>query len=160
SVPWMFDLLLAYHPDRLSSDEKAALKEWFRLTASQCHADHFVDEDGAVKTREGMTVGEFANWWSRYLGNGAASALGSGDQASVDYWFDSGWPHDRFTYDGTNDPGSYANRFDLVMNLLAVFPSGANTDSYGREGYSPPTSDWYTVDYTWGGYHWAQMDAI
>ena len=43
------------------------------------------------------------------------------------------------------------------MYLLAVYPSGANTDTYTREGYRLPDSDWYTTDYTSGGYHFAQM---
>src|SRR5262249_36840777 len=52
--------------------------------------------------------------------------------------------------------------------LEAVFPSGANVDTYNREGYRFPQSDWYTVSYTatpqnpadGGSYHFAQMAGI
>jgi hypothetical protein len=40
---------------------------------------------------------------------------------------------------------------------LAVYPSGANTDSYSREGYRDPDKTWYTTDYSSGGYHVAQI---
>ena len=33
SLPWMFDLLQAYHPEKLSAAEKANLKNWFSLSA-------------------------------------------------------------------------------------------------------------------------------
>jgi hypothetical protein len=104
----------------------------------------------------------FPNWYSRFMGPALACALVSGNQAAVDYWADSGWPHDLFTFDGVTFPGGHypsdtANRYDLVMYLLAVYPSGANTDTYTREGYRLPESDWYTTDYTSGGYHFAQM---
>ena len=66
---------------------------------------------------------------------------------------------DLFTFDGVTNtyPSDTANRYDLVMYLLAVYPSGANTDTYDREGYRLSESDWNTVSYTDGGYHWAQM---
>ena len=104
----------------------------------------------------------FPNWYSRYMGPSLACALVSGDQAAVDYWADSGWPHDLLTFDGVTFPGGThpsdaANRYDLVMYLLAVYPSGANTDTYTREGYRLPEGDWYTTDYTSGGYHFGQM---
>src|SRR5205085_9885231 len=34
-VPWMFDLLQAYHPEKLSSAEIADLKDWFRASANR-----------------------------------------------------------------------------------------------------------------------------
>jgi hypothetical protein len=43
------------------------------------------------------------------------------------------------------------------MYLLAVYPSGATTDTYTREGYRLPKGDSYTTDYTNGGYHFGQM---
>jgi hypothetical protein len=112
-----------------------------------------------VVTREGKTMNGFANWYSRYMGPALACALVSGDQAAVDYWADSGWPHSLFTFEGVTNtyPSDTANRYDLVMYLLAVYPSGANTDTYDREGYRLSESDWNTVSYTAGGYHWAQM---
>lgn len=61
------------------------------------------------------------------------------------------------TFPGGAYPSDAANRYDLVMYLLAVYPSGANTDTYKREGYRLPESDWDTTDYTSGGYHLAQM---
>ena len=46
------------------------------------------------------------------------------------------------------------------MYLLAVYPSGANTDTYNREGYNRSTGTWYTVDYAWGVYHFAQIGPL
>ncbi len=151
-VPWMFDLLQAYHPNRLTSSEIRDFEAWFKRTADRqkiasrnqcqvsspgpCDAETFV---APVVTREGKTMAEFPNWYSRYLGPSLAAALVSGDQAAVDYWADSGWPHDLFTYDGVTLDGIFpsdsANRFDLVMYLQAVYRSGANTDTYNREGF-------------------------
>jgi hypothetical protein len=85
----------------------------------------------------------------------------SGDQTQVDFWVDSGWPHGRFTYDGASyTPSVASNRFDVIMTLMAVLPSGANSDTYTREGYSSDTNEWYTTDYTWGAYHFAEMQGI
>ena len=170
SVPWMFDLIMAYHSDKLSSGEKARLKEWFRLSAERLKFE--TRNPGAPsqsghdvvppETREGKKMVSFPNWYSRYMGPSLACALVSGNQAAVDYWADSGWPHDLFTFEGVSVagggyPSSAANRYDLVMYLLAVYPSGANTDTYTREGYRLAEHDWYTTDYTSGGYHFAQM---
>jgi len=170
SVAWMFDLILAYHPDKLSSAEKTKLKDWFKLSAERLKFD--TRNPGAPsqsghdvippEMREGKKMVSFPNWYSRYMGPSLACALVSGDQAAVDYWADSGWPHDLFTFDGVTFPGGKhpsdaANRYDLVMYLLAVYPSGANTDTYTREGFRFPERDWYTTDYTSGGYHLAQM---
>jgi hypothetical protein len=170
SAPWMFDLLLAYHPDTLFAAEKAKLKDWFRKSAENLKFD--TRNPGAPsqsgrdvvppETREGKTMVSFPNWYSRYMGPSLACALVSGDQAAVDYWADSGWPHDLLTFDGVTYPGGAhpsdaANRYDLVMYLLAVYPSGANTDTYTREGYRLREGDWYTTNYTSGGYHFAQM---
>jgi hypothetical protein len=167
SVPWMFDLLLAYHPDKLSPSEKTRLKAWFRKSAQNLRFD--TRNPGAPSqsgrdvvppvTREGKTMVSFPNWYSRFMGPSLACALVSGDQAAVDYWADSGWPHELLSFDGVTDtyPTDAANRYDLVMYLLAVYPSGANTDTYTREGYRLPESDWYTTDYTSGAYHFAQM---
>jgi hypothetical protein len=170
SVPWMFDLIIAYHPDKLSSAEKTRLKDWFRLSAERLKFD--TRNPGAPsqsgrdavppETREGKEMVSFPNWYSRYMGPSLACALVSGNQAAVDYWGDSGWPHDLFTFKGVSFPGGAypsdaANRYDLVMYLLAIYPSGANTDTYTREGYRLPENDWYTTDYTGGGYHFAQM---
>jgi hypothetical protein len=101
----------------------------------------------------------FPNWYSRFMGPALACALVSGNQAAVDYWADSGWPHNLFTFDEvtTTYPSDTANRYDLVMYLLAVYPSGANTDTYDREGYNRSNGTWYTEDYAWGVYHWAQI---
>jgi len=87
----------------------------------------------------------------------------SSDLAAVDYWADSGWPHDRLTFDGSNPPSPNTNRFDLVMNILATYPSGATQDAYTREkyGYNSDRKGWYTVCYRCtsayhvdgGGYH-------
>jgi hypothetical protein len=167
SVPWMFDLLIAYHPNMLSAAEKTRLKDWFRKSAENLKFD--TRNPGAPsqsgrdvvppETREGKTMVAFPNWYSRYMGPSLACALVSGNQAAVDYWADSGWPHDLLTFDGVTraHPSDAANRYDLVMYLLAVYPSGANTDTYTREGFRLPERDWYTTDYTSGGYHFAQM---
>jgi hypothetical protein len=167
SVPWMFDLAVAYHPETLSPAEKSTLKEWFRRSAENLKFD--TRNPGAPsqsgryvvppETREGKTMVSFPNWYSRYMGPSLACAVVSGNQAAVDYWADSGWHHDLLTFDGVTAtyPSDAANRYDLVMYLLAVYPSGANTDTYTREGFRLPESDWYTTDYTSGGYHFAQM---
>jgi hypothetical protein len=170
SVAWMFDLIQAYHPAKLSPQEKARLKSWFKLSAERLKFD--TRNPGAPsqsghdvvppETREGKRMVAFPNWFSRYMGPSLACALVSGDQAAVDYWADSGWPHDLLTFNGVTYPGGTqpsdaANRYDLVMYLLAVYPSGANTDTYTREGFRLPEGDWYTTDYTSGGYHFAQM---
>ena len=168
---WMFDLIQAYHPEKLSSVEKDNLKQWFALSAERLKfdsRDSFAVSGPSHKretwvapvvTREGKTMVGFPNWYSRYMGPALACALVSGNQAAVDYWADSGWPHNLFTFDEvtTTYPSDTANRYDLVMYLLAVYPSGANTDTYDREGYNRSNRTWYTVDYTWGGYHWAQI---
>jgi hypothetical protein len=170
SLPWMFDLLLAYHPGVLPAAEKDALKGWFKASATNLKFD--TRNPGAPsqsghdvvppETREGKRMVSFPNWYSRFMGPSLACALVSGDADAVDYWADSGWPHELLTFDGVTFPGGTqppdsANRYDLVMYLLAVYPSGANTDTYGREGYRLPEGDWYTTDYTSGGYHLGQM---
>jgi hypothetical protein len=170
SAPWMFDLIQAYHPDTLTAEEKARLKDWFQKSAGNLKFN--TRNPGAPsqsgrevvppETREGKTMVSLPNWYSRYMGPSLACALVSGDQAAVDYWADSGWPHDLLTFEGVTYPGGThpsdaANRYDLVMYLLAVYPSGANTDTYSREGYRLPEGDWYTTDYTSGGYHFGQM---
>jgi hypothetical protein len=170
SVPWMFDLLMAYHPDTLSSADKTKLKNWFGMSAANLKFD--TRNPGAPsqsghdvvppETHEGKTMVSFPNWYSRYMGPSLACALVSGNQSAVDYWADSGWPHGLLTFGGVKFPGgtypsAAANRYDLVMYLLAVYPSGANTDTYSREGYTLPQGEWYTTDYTSGGYHFGQM---
>src|SRR5262249_53860549 len=156
------------HPEKLSAANKASLKNWFALSARRLK---FNTRDSTLVeptiTREGKTMNGFANWYSRYTGPALACALVSGDQAAVDYWADSGWPHSLFTFHGVTNtyPSDTANRYDLVMYLLAVYPSGANTDTYDREGYRFSERDWNTVSYTatyqnpvdGGSYHWAQM---
>jgi hypothetical protein len=167
---WFFDLIQAFHPTTLSGTEKTTLKEWFRKTA-QYAPWHFRDQDGgSVQTREGRTVGDYANWWTLYMLNRLPAALVSGNQEAVDFWADSGWPHDKFTFDGSDEPPAGTNRFDLVMFLLAVFPSGANSDTYAREGFGSngdPTG-WNTNCYACdadsshredgGGYHLFDMN--
>jgi hypothetical protein len=160
SVPWLFDLLMAYHPQKLSTSDVSALKHWFHLTANVGRTDNWsinAPDGPKLLTREGKTVAGYANWWARYLGNGFAAALMSGNQDDVDYWFDSGWPHDKFYYDGSWTPATGQHQFDMVMYLLTVFPSGANEDTYNREGYRLPQSDWSTNSYSHGIYHFAAM---
>jgi hypothetical protein len=173
STAWMFDLIMAYHPTHFSPAEVAQLKNWFgksseilKLSSKDPSlVDGTGSSDGAIPMlQEGKRVARFPNWFARYLGPGLASALVAGNQDLVDYWADSGWPHDLFTFDGVTAtyPSDSANRYDLVMYLLAVFPSGANTDTYDREGFRLPESDWYTTTYSTdaadgGEYHWAQM---
>jgi hypothetical protein len=167
----LFDLIQAFHPMTLSATERTSLKEWFRKTA-QYAPWHWRDRDDTQQpiTREGRTIGLYSNWWGNYLLNRLPCALVSGVQEAVDFWADSGWPHDRFTYNGEDEPPSTTNRFDLVMFLLANFPSGANVDSYNREGFrshGDPTG-WYTNCYACdadpshredgGGYHMFAMN--
>jgi hypothetical protein len=173
-VPWMFDLIMAYNPERLSPAERANLKAWFEKSTQNVRFDtrkpYRDNSKNIVKaiTREGKTMMPFPNWFSRYMGPSLACALMSGSQAAVDYWADSGWPHTLLTTPA--DIANYGlppsvNRYDLVMYLLAVYPSGANSDTYDREGYRLPESDWYTNSYEatadhhddGGDYHFAQM---
>jgi hypothetical protein len=161
---WMFDLVQAYHPHLFSEAEKAGLKNWFALSSAKLKFNARDEEKiGASPPRliEGKLMQGFPNWYSRFMAPALAAALVSGDQSLVDYWADSGWPHNLFIFDGINSNGHYpsdsANRYDLVMYLLAVYPSGANTDTYNREGYNRSTGTWYTVDYAWGVYHFAQI---
>ena len=162
SVPWLYDLLMAYHPQKLSRSEVSALKNWFHLTAGNCRQDNWsiytpANDHATLTKREGKTVAGYHNWWTRHLGNGFAAALMSGNQDDVDYWFDSGWPHDKLFYDESWTPAPGQHQFDMVMTLLAVFPSGANEDTYLREGYRLPQSDWNTRCYSHGIYHFANM---
>jgi hypothetical protein len=174
-VPWFYDLLVAYHPDMLSPDERADLKEWFRASANRLRVNSRDQCEVAgpgvdcatfvapIYDREGKRMSNFPNWYSRYMGPSLASALVSGDQDAVDYWADSGWPHDLFTFEGVTDtfPPDSANRYDLTTYLLAVYPSGANTDSYVREGFNLEGRTWNTTTYVpgadGGAYHFAQM---
>jgi hypothetical protein len=171
-LAWMFDLIQAFHPTTLSGTEKTNLQEWFRVSAEAGSGIfHFQDQNGGlVITKEGRTIGDYANWWGNYMHNHLPMALVSGNQAAVDAWADSGWPHDKFTFDGSGEPPAGTNRFDLVMFLLAVLPSGANSDTYTREGFGAnddPTG-WNTNCYACdadpnhredgGGYHLFDMN--
>ena len=178
STPWLFDLLMAYHPGKLSSTEVNNLKNWFAKSAENLKfdtrdsfavsgpSDNRATWTVPVSTREAKTMSPFPNWYSRYMGPSLASALVSGNQDDVDYWADSSWPHTLLTFNGVTSTflSDQANRYDLVMYLLAVYPSGANTDTYDREGfgYNGPKT-WCTVSYydprlaDGGSYHWAQM---
>ena len=175
-LPWFFDLLMAYNPEKLSAAEIVDLKAWFKRNA-EALIFYKGSKDPCVvaqstyecqignqampqpETQEGKTVFPFPNWYSRYLGTVMGSALVSGDQAIIDGWSDSGWPHNLLTLNGVTStyPSDTAFRYDLIMNLLSIYPSGANTDTYNREGYNSTQGTWNTVDYTWGGYHFAQM---
>jgi hypothetical protein len=170
SVPWLFDLVLAYHPETLSRGEVVRLRAWFAKSAQRAKFDTRVPyRDNERKlvapvTREGKTMMPYPNWFSRYMGPSLACALVSGDQEAVDYWADSGWPHDLLVTDGIERAGlsGSVNRYDLVMYLLAVYPSGANTDTYAREGFQVDQRDWNTTTYhtrpaDGGHYHFAQM---
>jgi hypothetical protein len=164
---WMFDLIQAYNPKTISATEKTNLKNWFAKSAERLKFDtrdaKAVSGPGTYAvpntTHEGKTQNPFPNWYSRFMGPSLAAALVSGNQADVDYWADSGWPHDLLTFDAVTStyPSDSANRYDMVMFLLSVYPSGANTDTYDREGYNRSNHTWHTVDYTWGDYHWAQI---
>jgi hypothetical protein len=177
SLAWMFDLLQAYNPEKLSSTERSDVKAWFAKSAERLKFDTrtpYEKTDGSIaapKTREGKTMNEFPNWFSRYMGPSLACALVSGDQAAVDYWADSGWPHTLFTTPsniGSMGLSSSVNRYDLVMYLLSTYASGANTDTYEREGYDLLNRTWYTTSYDAsprnqmdnGSYHFAQQIGV
>src|SRR5262249_26070224 len=143
SLPWMYDLLLAYNPEKLSASDRRTLKAWFLKSATNLNFETrtvYLNNNRTVNsgtTREGKPMMPFPNWYSRFMGPSLACALVSGDQAAVDYWADSGWPHDLFTT--PSDIAMYGlpatvNRYDLVMYLLSTYASGANSDSYDREG--------------------------
>jgi hypothetical protein len=171
----MFDLIQAYNPSTLSPDEKTSLKAWFKLSAERLKVDSNDprqvtasgrDDPPPPTPHEGKLVASIPNWYTRFMGPSLAAALVSGDQAAVTYWADSGWPHNLFTFDGVTStyPPDDQNRYDMVTSLLAVFPSGANIESYGREGlgYRGDPNTWYTTNYykvpkDGGSYHFAQM---
>ena len=166
AVPWMFDLLMAYHPEKLSSAEITSLKNWFALSAERLQfvgnrspGSNVYNGQGLLWTDGTKTIQNLPNWFSRYMGPSLAFALVSGNQADVDFWADSGWPHDLFRTEAVTEtyPAPGTNRFDLVTYLLSVFPSGANSDTYSREGFRLPERTWHTTDYSWGLYHFAQM---
>ena len=176
SLAWIFDLIQGLHPEMIVPEERIQIKEWFRKSAQPLKyisekriggpLQWSIDGDsGDPKiTREGKTISGYANWWSRDLMPSLACAFVSGSQEEVDFWADSGWPHEMLTADGyTEDyPPLTCNYFDMVMYLLAVFPSGANYDTYTREGYNHEDGTWHTNAYTaeGGAYHWAQMIGV
>ena len=166
SLPWLYDLLLAYHP-QLVAERSAEIEAWF---AEAARAAMYLSTDrdpsnvqeryGHTITYEGMSIGDYPNWFSFWMGSQLAMALVSGDQSLADFWADSGWPHDLLTVDGVTQtsPPLTANRYDLVMHLLATFPSGANWDTYTREGWDPATR---TISNSGdGGYHTFQMEGV
>jgi hypothetical protein len=174
SLAWMFDLLQAYNPDQLTPTERSMLKAWFAKSAARLKFDTrkpYQRNDGSLaapQTREGKTMNDFPNWFSRYMGPSLACALVSGDQAAVDYWVDSGWPHTLFTTPSDIESmnlSSSVNRYDLVMYLLSTYASGANTDTYEREGFNLSNLTWSTASYDAsptnkldnGSYHFAQQ---
>ena len=118
SVPWMFDLLLAYHPDKLLPRRRPGSKTGSEVGAETLKFD--TRNPGAPsqsghdvvppETREGKTMVSFPNWYSRYMGPSLACALVSGNQAAVDYWADSGWPHELLTFDGVPSPAALSVR--------------------------------------------------
>src|SRR5262249_23680931 len=87
SVSWMFDLIQAYNPEKLSAVEKANLKQWFALSVERSKfdsRDSFAISGGEdkretwvapVTRREGKTMVSFVNWYSRYMGHALACAL-------------------------------------------------------------------------------------
>ena len=87
SVPWMFDLLMAYHPGTFSAAEKTKVKEWFRMSAEKLKFD--TRNPGApsqsghdvvpAEQHEGKKMVAFPNWYSRYMGPSLACALVSGE---------------------------------------------------------------------------------
>src|SRR5262249_41512061 len=130
----MFDLIQAYHPSTLSSAEKNQLKAWFKLSAENLKVDSNdprkitasdTDWHDQPIWHEGKLVDPIPNWYMRYMGPSLAAAFVSGDQAAVDYWADSGWPHNLFTFDGVTStyPDDTQNRYDMVTSLLAIYPS-------------------------------------
>jgi len=174
SLPWMYDLLLAYNPERLSATDRTTLKAWFLKSATNLKFETrtvYLNNDRTVNsgtTREGKAMMPFPNWYSRFMGPSLACALLSGDQAAIDYWADSGWPHGLFTT--PSDIATYGlpatvNRYDLVMYLLSTYASGANSDSYDREGFTVSDHSWYTTSYVatdvnhsdGGSYHFAHQ---
>ena len=166
-----FDLIQAYHPNTLSTSEKNSLKAYFKLSADAQKVDsnnpQLVtgsgnEDPGPPITREGKSVQEIPNWYTREMGMAGAFVLLGGTQADVDFWFDSGWPHTLFTFDGVTPtfPPDTQNRYDMITSILAMYPSGADVESYTREGLNmndnPPT--WHTQQfYSHGAYHLAQQ---
>jgi len=171
----MFDLIQAYHPSTLSTSEKTQLKAWFKKSAEYLKVDSNdprktsqsgTDWPDPPTRHEGKLVAPIPNWYTRYMGPSLAAAFVSGDQAAVDYWADSGWPHNLFTFEGVTPtyPDDTANRYDMVTSLLAIYPSGADIESYTREGlwtdgdpYTWNTKNYYAPTPRDGGtYHFAQ----
>lgn len=175
STTWLYDLALAYHPDTFTDSEKSEIRNWFKKCAQ---AGRYLSTDrtrnGSLYstsskgdappiTREGKTISYKPNWFSAAMLSGLCSALLSGDQAAVDFWADSGWPHDMLVSDGFTDtfPPLTCNMYDLVMHINAIFPSGANSDTYTRDSFRP--SDWSvycSYDSDKQSYHDAQAQYI
>src|SRR5437763_1157058 len=108
AVPWLFDLIMAYNPEKLSPAEITTLKAWFATSAQRLsivgwRSPGAAVYDGVRVTEGTKTVQSMANWWSRYLGPSLACAMVSGNQDLVDFWADSGWPHDLFTSEKVTD---------------------------------------------------------
>jgi hypothetical protein len=176
----MYDLLLAYHPNTMSASEKQSTRDYFKYSSGADNGNFYPRDTDAQRNwvppvYEGIALGEYVNSFSNDIWNHLPQAIMSGDQFSIDYWADSGWPHDRFTYDGNPPVAAPANRFDLVMFIRTLLPSGANLDSHGRERFEYIPNDftsWYTNCYNCandptgqtyqddGSYHYFQFNTV
>jgi hypothetical protein len=175
STTWLFDLALAYHPDMFADSERSEIRNWFRKCAE---AGRYLSTNRTANgslystsskggspplAREGKTISLKPNWFSAAMLSGLCSALLSGDKAAVEFWADSGWPHDMLTSDGVTEtwPPLTCNMYDLVMHIKAIFPSGANSDTYVRDSFRPsPRSVHCSYDSDKQSYHDAQAQYI
>jgi hypothetical protein len=95
------------------------------------------------------------------MGPSLACALVSGDQAAVDYWADSGWPHELLTFDGVTDsyPSDAANR--LHNNVCIVVPEWnmviARTNGARKDGSAGRPAN---VDEIWSGFFTRLGEAV
>ena len=167
SWAWMFDLIQAYHPGHFTSQERADMKEWFRRCANTGNSirnlyprssllnNSEYNSSNYHRTDTGKTVTFYTNWYARNLCPTGAAALVSGNQTQVDFYFDSGWPHDVLSKEQITsafpNPDADFNRFDLVMYILSHHPHGECTDTWGREHFRHPEDDFFTG--TYGRYH-------
>lgn len=147
SLPWMFDLLQAYHASKMTTAERKDIKGWFKKCAEMGRVyttRGYIEGMQARTTRpqtikEGKTIDFYNNVYLYHTNALVCMALVSGDQTLVDFWTDSEFPKDDLTCYPV--PKGFVegkwNHFDLVRVIMAIFPSGANRDTYCRIMWDP-----------------------
>jgi hypothetical protein len=172
SAAFMFDV--AYNSPVFSIQDKQAIEAWFqqsaqagmRIATDRSTKGWKIQRTG-VSSYEGKQLTTYVNWWAMMMSSSLAMALVSKDQAAVEFWADSGWPHDMLTVEGASPtwPPLTANLYDLTMYLLSVLPSGAHLETYSRASWDPDTRTFVALSNIYQGgpkviYHIAWMHPI